>query len=233
MLTQEELSALLLSLQAAACSVAITIVPAIACAWLLARRSFPGKALVDAIIHLPLVLPPVVVGFALLMLLGRRGAVGGVLHDRLGVDIAFTWVAAALASAVMAFPFMVRAIRLAIELVDPRIEDAARTLGASPLRVLFSITLPLAAPGVLAGVVLGLARSLGEFGATITFAGNIAGVTRTLPSAIYTFSQVPGGDAPALRLMLISALISLAALAASEVLARRVSARIGRGGGAP
>ena len=164
---------------------------------------------------------------ALLLSLGRRGWIGRWLHDGLGVEVAFTWKAAAIAAAVMGFPLLVRAIRLAIELVDIRIEQAARTLGASPWRVFLTITLPLSLPGVVAGVMLAFARSLGEFGATITFAGNIEGVTRTLPLAVYTYTQVPGGDAPAMRLVLISIGLALAALVASELLARRIGRRIG------
>jgi molybdate transport system permease protein len=205
------------------------LIPAVACAWVLARKRFPGKVLVDAAVHLPLVLPPVVVGYLLLVVLGRRGMLGAWLYDGLGIDIAFTWRAAAIAAAVMGFPLMVRGVRLAIELVDVRIEDAARTLGAGPWRVFWTITLPLSLPGLLAGVVMAFARSLGEFGATITFAGNIEGQTRTLPVAIFTLTQTPGGDAPALRLVVISVLMSVAALVASELLARRISSRIGRG----
>ena len=227
MLTPEELSALSLSLQVACWSVAASIIPAIAVAWVLARKNFPGKAVVDAIIHLPLVLPPVAVGLGLLLLLGRNGVIGRWLHDSIGIDIAFTWKAAAIAAAVMGFPLMVRSIRLAMELVDTRIEQAARTLGASPARVLCTITLPLAAPGLLAGAVLAFARSLGEFGATITFAGNIQGLTRTLPSAIYTYSQSPGGDPPALRLMAISVVLALAALLVSHFLGERLARRLG------
>lgn len=227
MLTPEEWSALLLSLRVSGCSVAIMLVPGVGCAWLLARKRFPGKVLVDALIHLPLVVPPVVVGYLLLLSLGRRGWIGRWLHDGLGVEVAFTPKAAAIAAAVMGFPLLVRAIRLAIELVDIRIEQAARTLGASPWRVFLTITLPLSLPGVVAGVMLAFARSLGEFGATITFAGNIEGVTRTLPLAVYTYTQVPGGDAPAMRLVLISIGLALAALVASELLARRIGRRIG------
>lgn len=227
MLTAEEWSALLLSLRVSIWSVAFTLLPGIACAWLLARKKFPGKGLVDALIHLPLVLPPVVVGYLLLLSLGRRGWVGSWLYDHWGIEVAFTWKAAAIASAVMGFPLLVRAIRLAIELVDVRIEQAARTLGSGPWRVFLTITLPMSLPGVLAGVVLAFARSLGEFGATITFAGNIEGVTRTLPVAIFTYTQAPGGDAPAMRLVAISIVLSLAALIASELLARRIGRRIG------
>lgn len=228
-LSPEEWSALLLSLRVSLVAVIAMLIPGVACAWLLARRRFPGRFLLDALIHLPLVLPPVVVGYLLLLALGRRGWLGGWLHDAWGIEIAFTWKAAAIASAVMGFPLLVRAARLSIELVDVRIEQAARTLGASPWRVFASITLPLALPGVIAGVVLAFARSLGEFGATIMVAGNIEGLTRTLPTAIYTATQVPGGDAPALRLVLISIAISLAALIASELFSRRVARRMGLG----
>ncbi len=227
MLSAEEWSALLLSLRVALWSVAITLVPGIACAWLLARRKFPGKVIVDALVHLPLVLPPVVVGYLLLLCFGRRGPIGGWLYESFGFETAFTWRAAAIASAVMGFPLLVRAARLAIELTDVRIEYAARTLGAGPWRVFWTITLPLSLPGILAGIVLSIARGLGEFGATITFAGNIEGVTRTLPVAIYGYTQVPAGDAPALRLLAISVALSLAALIASEMLARRISRKLG------
>ncbi|MCI0362238.1 MAG: molybdate ABC transporter permease subunit [Phycisphaerales bacterium] len=227
MLSPEEWSALLLSLRVSLWSVAIMLIPGIGCAWLLARKKFYSKALVDAIIHLPLVLPPVVVGYLLLLALGRRGWIGHWLYDNWGVEIAFTWRAAAIASAVMGFPLLVRAVRLAIELVDIRIEQAARTLGASPWRVFLTVTLPLSLPGILAGVILAIARSLGEFGATITFAGNIEGVTRTLPVAIFTYTQTPGGDPFAMRLVLISVVVSLAALIVSELLARRIQRRIG------
>ncbi|MCC6660685.1 MAG: molybdate ABC transporter permease subunit [Phycisphaerales bacterium] len=236
MLTSEEWSALCLSLRVALWSVTIMIVPGVGCAWLLARKRFYGRVLLDALIHLPLVLPPVVVGYLLLLSLGRRGWIGGWLHNAMGIDIAFTWMAAALAAAVMGFPLLVRSVRLGIELVDTRIEQAARTLGAGPFRVFVTVTLPLSLPGLLTGLVLAFARSLGEFGATITFAGNIEGVTRTLPTAIYTYSQVPGGDAPAMRLVLISIIVSFAALICSELMARHIRRQIGapgaEGGGA-
>lgn len=222
-----EWSALFLSLRVAAWSIVLMVVPGVGCAWLLARRKFRGKLLLDVLVHLPLVLPPVVVGYLLLLLLGRRGWIGGRLHQVTGMDIAFTWKAAAIAAAVMGFPLLVRSARLAFELVDVRIEQAARTLGSSPIGVFLTITLPLATPGLLVGTVLAFARSLGEFGATITFAGNIEGVTRTLPAAIFTFTQVPGGDDAAMRLALISVGLSVAALVASEVLARRITRRIG------
>lgn len=220
--TDAELAALWLSMRVAAWSVALMLVPAIGIAWLLARRDFPGKSLVDAVVHLPLVLPPVVVGFLLLLVLGRNGWIGRVLHERFGIEIAFTWKAAAIAAAVMGFPLMVRSIRIGIELVDRRLEQAARTLGAGWFRVLTTVTLPLALPGLAAGVLLAFARSLGEFGATITFAGNIEGRTRTLPSAIYTYTQIPGGDPAAIRLMVLSIALALAAMIVSQIIARRL-----------
>src|ERR1051325_3161761 len=227
--TSQELGVLLLSLRVSLVSVGLMLVPGVACAWVLARRRFWGKAAVDVLVHLPLVLPPVVVGYLLLVVLGRNGIIGRWLES-MGIELAFTWKGAALASAVMGFPLLVRAARLSIEAVDIRTEQAARTLGAGPWRVFTNITLPLAMPGLVAGVVLAFARSLGEFGATITFAGNIEGHTRTLPVAIYTYSQVPDGDAPALRLILISVALSVLALAGAEVLARRAAARRGVGG---
>jgi molybdate transport system permease protein len=225
-LTDLEWEAIRLSLRVAFFSVAGSLPFGIAAAWLLARRNFPGKTLVDGLIHVPLVVPPVVVGYGLLVLFGRRGPIGGWLYDHLGITLIFTWKGAALAAAVMAFPLMVRAIRLSLEAVDRRLEAAARTLGAGPFDVFLSVTLPLALPGVLVGVVLGFARSLGEFGATIIFVGNIPGQTRTLPIAIYTLTQQPDGDLAALRLSIISLVLALAALVASEVVARRIDRRI-------
>lgn len=225
-LTELEREALWLSLRVSFWAVAASLPLGIACAWLLARRDFPGKVLVDGLIHMPLVLPPVVTGYILLVTLGRRGVVGQALWEGFGIQIVFTWKAAAIAAAVMAFPLMVRAIRLSMEGVDRGLEAAARTLGASPLRVFVTVTLPLVAPGVLAGVILAFARSLSEFGATITFASNIPGETRTLPLALYTATQVPGGDAAAFRLCVISAVLAMAALVASEVLARRMQKRL-------
>jgi molybdate transport system permease protein len=219
-LTNQEWGVLLLSLRVSLVSVALMLVPGVACAWLLARRRFWGRTALDVLVHLPLVLPPVVVGYLLLLTLGRNGWLGRRLHEA-GIDLAFTWKAAAIASAVMGFPLLVRALRLSIESVDTKIEAAARTLGAGPWRVFATITLPLATPGLFAGLLLAFARSLGEFGATITFAGNIEGQSRTLPVAIYTFSQVPGGDPPALRLIAISVVLCIAALIASELLTRR------------
>ncbi len=224
--TDLELEAIRLSLRVAFWSVACSLPVAIATAWLLARTRFPGKILLDGLVHLPLVVPPVVVGFILLVLFGRRGPIGGWLHDSFGITIIFTWKGAALAAAVMAFPLMVRAIRLSLEAVDRRLEAAARTLGARRLDVFMTITLPLMTPGILAGVVLAFARSLGEFGATITFVSNIPGETRTIPVAIYTLTQTPDGDVGALRLSIIAVVLALIALVASELLARRVNARI-------
>jgi molybdate transport system permease protein len=225
-LTDEELEAVRLSLRVAFWSVTGSLPFGILVAWLLARRRFPGKALLDGIVHLPLVVPPVVIGFLLLVLFGRRGPIGGWLYENLGITIIFTWQGAALAAAVVGFPLMVRAMRLSLEAVDRRIEAAARTLGAGPFDVFFTITLPLMAPGILVGAILAFARGLGEFGATITFVSNIPGQTRTIPMAIYTYTQTPDGDIPALRLCVVSVLLALAALIASELLARRVNARI-------
>jgi molybdate transport system permease protein len=225
-LTDAEWQAIALSLRVALVSVAGSLPLGVAMAWLLARRQFPGKLLLDGLVHLPLVVPPVVVGYGLLVLFGRRGPIGGWLYDELGITLIFTWKGAALASAVMGFPLMVRAIRLSLEAVDRRLEAAARTLGAGPLDVFLSITLPLALPGVLVGSVLAFARGLGEFGATIIFVGNIPGETRTIPIAIYTATQEPGGDVAALRLSIVALLLSLIALVASELLARRIDRRM-------
>lgn len=227
--TPEELTALWLSVKVGLWCVALIAVPGLIVGWLLARCRFPGKALVDGLVHLPLVLPPVVPGYLLLLLLGRDGPLGRWLYETWGVALAFTWQGAVIACAVMAFPLMVRAVRLAVTLVEPRLEEAARTLGAGPLRVWLTVTVPLALPGVLTGLVLAFARSLGEFGATVTFVGNVAGETRTLPLAIYTYTQIPGGDGPALRLVALSVLLALAALWASELGARRVEKTLGTG----
>ena len=220
-LSSEEFGILELSLRVALVSVLASLPLAIVIAHALARLSFPGKTLFDAVVHLPLVLPPVVVGFALLVLFGKRGPIGHWLDDWFGITFAFRWTGAALASAVMGFPLMVRAIRLSIEAIDRRLEVAARTLGGSRLWVFFSITLPLALPGIITGTLLSFARGLGEFGATITFVSNIPGETQTLPLAIYTLTQVPGGDAGALRLSLVAVVLSILALATSEWLTRR------------
>ena len=224
-LTPAEAEALLLSLKVAFWSVAASLPLGVALAWLLARRDFPGKSLFDALIHLPLVLPPVVVGYFLLLLFGRRGFIGAPLDEYLGISFAFRWTGAALACAVMGLPLLVRAVRQAFDAVDPGLEAAAATLGASPAWVFATVTLPLVLPGLLTGMLLAFARSLGEFGATITFVSNIPGETQTLPLAIYTFTQVPGGDAQAMRLCILSILLSLVALMASELLLRRANAR--------
>lgn len=228
-LTPEELSALQLSLKVALWCTLGNLIPGIAAGWLLAKKEFPGKALVDAALHLPMVLPPVVPGYLLLLLFGFNGPLGRWLNEWFGVSFAFNWKGAALASAVMGFPLMVQAVRLAMQLVDTRLENAARTLGASPVRVFFSITLPLALPGVLVGAILSFSRSLGEFGATITFVGNIADETRTLPLAIYTTINTPGGEAPAIRLIWISIVIALASLLVSNYLSKRAARRLGYG----
>lgn len=221
-----ELEALQLSLKVSAWAVAASLPFGIAVAWVLARLDFPGKAFLDALIHIPLVVPPVVVGYMLLLLLGRNGPVGAWLYDSFGVVIAFSWRGAAIAAAVMAFPLMVRAIRLSIEAIDPRLEQAARTLGARPLDVFFNVTLPLAGSGIVVGIILAFARSLGEFGATITFVSAIPGETTTLPLALYGLTQVPGEEGGALRLVIISLLVAFAAMLFSELIARRVRRRI-------
>ncbi len=225
-LTPLETEALGLSLRVSLWSVATSLPFGLLMAWLLARHDFFGKNLLNGLVHLPLVVPPVVVGYLLLVLLGREGPLGAWLYETLGVTIAFTWQGAALAAAVMAFPLMVRAMRLSLEAVDRRLEAAARTLGAGPLGVFWTITLPLMAPGILAGAILAFARSLGEFGATITFVSNIPGETRTLPLALFSQVQSVGGEAAALRLTVISIVLALAALAASEILARRLQRRL-------
>jgi len=226
-LTPEESQALFLSLKVACWSVAASLPAAIAAAWVLSRLRFPGKGLLDAVVHLPLVLPPVVVGYFLLVLFGRRGPIGAFLYEYFDVTLAFRWTGAALASAVMGFPLLVRAVRQSLDTVDKGLEAAASTLGASPPWVFTTVTLPLILPGILTGMLLSFARSLGEFGATITFVSNIPGETQTLPLAIYTFTQIPGGDAQAMRLCILSVLLSLSALVASEYLLRRASARAG------
>lgn len=198
----------------------------IAVAYALARSDFPGKSLLNGLVHLPLILPPVVTGYVLLLLFGKQGPLGVFFADVFGIVFSFRWTGAALACGIMGFPLMVRAIRLSIEGIDRGVEQAASTLGASPFWVLLTVTLPLALPGIIAGMILAFAKAMGEFGATITFVSNIPGETQTLPSAIYTFTQIPGGDAGALRLTLISVMISIAALIASETLARRIGRRL-------
>lgn len=222
MLSAAQTGVLLLSLKVAGTAVAFSLPLAMLVAWFLARSRWRGKMLVDALVHLPLVLPPVVTGYLLLVLLGRRGLIGGWLYEHLGLSFAFHWTGAALAGGIMGFPLMVRPIRLSLEAIDQRVEQAAATLGARPIMVWMTITLPLALPGVIAGLMLAFARALGEFGATITFAANIPGETRTLPLAIYTFIQVPGGESQAAQLIVISVIVSLGALLVSELIARRV-----------
>ena len=217
----EEWEIVLLSLKVSGVAVLLTLPPAFALAWVLARTRFPGKVLLDALVHLPLVLPPVVTGWLLLLAFGNNGPAGRWFEEWLGVTFMFRWTGAALAAAVMALPLMVRAMRLSLESVDRRLENAARTLGATRARTFLSITLPLALPGLLAGMVLGFARSLGEFGATITFVSNIPGETQTIPLAIYGALQLPDGEAQVTRLSLIAVALSLLALVASELLARR------------
>ena len=227
MMTPAETDALLLSIRVAAWCVVAILPPGIVVAWLLARRDFYGKNLLNGAVHLPLVLPPVAIGYLLLVLLGRQGPIGGWLYDTFGISVAFTFEGAVVASAVMAFPLMVRAIRLSLETVDDRLEAAARILGSGPLRLFVTITLPLIAPGILTGCILAFARSLGEFGATITFVSNIAGETRTLPLALYTMAQTPDGEAGALRLVAISVALAMLALFGSEIAARRLQRRLG------
>jgi molybdate transport system permease protein len=227
-LAPHELEAIRLSLKVAFWAALGSLPPGLLVAYALARWSVPGKMLLDGLVHLPLVLPPVVTGYLLLLTFGRRGPVGAFLAEQLGIVFSFRWTGAALACGVMGFPLLVRAVRLSFEAVDRKLEDAAGTLGASRPWVFATVTLPLALPGVLAGMVLAYAKALGEFGATITFVSNIPGETQTLPSAIYTFTQVPGGEAGALRLTLVSVALSFAALIASELLARPI-ARMVRG----
>lgn len=225
-LSPVEKEALCLSLWVSGWAVVASLPPGIFLSWLLARRNFPGKFLLDGLIHLPLVLPPVVTGYILLVTLGRKGILGAGLYKALGITFSFNWKGAAVASAFMAFPLLVRAVRLSMEGVDQGLEAAARTLGAGPTRVFFTITLPLVIPGILTGTILAFARSLSEFGATITFVSNIPGETRTLPLALYTLTQVPGGETGAFRICVISVVLAMIALTSSELLARRVAARM-------
>ena len=225
-LTPDEWIAIRLSLRIAIVATVVSLPFGIAVAWLLARKNFWGKSLVDGVVHLPLVLPPVVTGYLLLISFGRKGPIGAFLADTFGIVFSFRWTGAALACGVMGFPLLVRAIRLSLEAIDRRLEDAAATLGASRLWVFATVTLPLALPGVIAGVVLCFAKALGEFGATITFVSNIPGETQTLSAAIYTYTNVPGGDAAAGRLVLVAIALALAALIASEWFARRATKRL-------
>jgi len=225
-LSPQEWTAVALSLRVAIVSTIVALPFGIAIATLLARKQFWGKTLVDAVVHLPLVLPPVVTGYLLLITFGRRAPAGAFLADHFGVVFSFRWTGAALACGIMAFPLMVRAIRLSVEAVDRKLEEAGTTLGANPAWTFATITLPLMLPGVIAGMMLAFARALGEFGATITFVSNIPGETQTISAAIYTLTQVPGGDAAALDLAVVAVIISLAALVASEWFARRAAARL-------
>lgn len=225
-LSNEEWTAILLSLRVSIVAMLASLPFGILVALLLARGRFWGKSVLNGIVHLPLILPPVVTGFLLLILFGRRGPIGSLLDQHFGIVFSFRWTGAALACAVMAFPLMVRSIRLSIEAVDRKLEEAAGTLGAGPVWIFLTITLPLTLPGIIAGMILSFAKAMGEFGATITFVSNIPGETQTLPAAIYTFTQVPGGDAGALRLTLVAIVISMAALLASEFLARLAGRRI-------
>lgn len=225
-LTPQEWSAVALSLRVALWATVGSLPLAILVALALARGTFPGKQLLNGLIHLPLILPPVVTGYLLLITFGKRAPVGAFLYDTFGLVLAFRWTGAALAAAIMAFPLMVRAIRLAIEAVDPKLEQAAATLGASRLMVFATVTLPLVLPGIIAGAILAFAKAMGEFGATITFVSNIPGQTQTLPSAIYAFLQVPGGEASALKLVGVSVALAMGALLASEALARRAAQKV-------
>ena len=225
-LSPSDWQALVLSLKVASLATAASLPFGIWIAWILARKSFPGHDILNGLVHLPLILPPVATGYLLLVSFGKHGWAGAFLYEHFGIVLAFRWTGAALAGAVMAFPLLVRAIRLAFEAVDPGLEAAASTLGAGRLRVFLSISLPLALPGVLAGAVMGFAKAMGEFGATITFVANIPGQTQTLPTAIYTALAVPGGEGRAARLVVISILFAMLALVLSEVLARWLAARI-------
>jgi molybdate transport system permease protein len=224
-LTAEEWTAIRLSLRIAIVATIVALPFGIAVAWLLARKNFWGKGLLDGLIHLPLVLPPVVTGYLLLISFGRRGPIGAFLAEHFGIVLSFRWTGAALACGIMGFPLLVRPIRLAIEAIDRKLEDAAATLGANHFLVFATVTLPLAVPGLIAGFILCFAKALGEFGATITFVSNIPGETQTISAAIYTLTQVPGGDAAAGRLVLVALAISLVALIAAEWLARRAGTR--------
>jgi molybdate transport system permease protein len=225
-LSPDEWTAVRLSIRVATVAMFASLPVGIAVAYLLARTHFPGKSIVNGIVLLPLILPPVVTGYILLILFGRRGPIGAFLADHFGIVFSFRWTGAALACGVMGFPLLVRAIRLSVEAVDFRLEEAAGTLGANRAWVFFTVTLPLIIPGIIAGMILCFAKAMGEFGATITFVSNIPGETQTLPSAIYTFTQVPGGDAGAFRLTLVSVAISMLALLASELMARAANRRL-------
>ena len=222
----EEWSAVALSLQVSFWATLLSLPLGIFVAYALARWTFPGKQLLNGLVHLPLILPPVVTGYILLLTFGTRGPIGSFLADW-GIVLAFRWTGAAVAAAVMAFPLMVRAIRLSIEAIDPKLEQASATLGARPVWVFLTVTLPMALPGIVAGTILAFAKAMGEFGATITFVSNIPGQTRTIPSAIYAFLQVPGGEGAAMTLVIVSVVVAMGALILSEVIGRRVAARVG------
>ncbi len=224
-LSEEEWTAVRLSLKVASVAMICSLPFGIFIAYVLARGRFWGKSLLNGLVHLPLILPPVVTGFLLLVSFGRRGPIGAFLYDWFGISFSFRWTGAALACAIMGFPLMVRSIRLSIEAIDRKLEEAAGTLGASPAWVFVSVTLPLALPGIIAGMILSFAKAMGEFGATITFVSNIPGETQTLSAAIYSFTQVPGGDAGAMRLTLVAVAISFGALLASEALAQMIGRR--------
>jgi molybdate transport system permease protein len=222
----EEWRAVALSLQVAFWATLVSLPLGIFTAYALARWTFPGKQVLNGLVHLPLILPPVVTGYLLLLTFGTRGPIGSVLAEW-GIVFAFRWTGAALAAGVMAFPLMVRAIRLSIEALDPKLEQASATLGASPAWVFLTVTLPMALPGIVAGAILAFAKAMGEFGATITFVSNIPGQTRTIPSAIYAFLQVPGGEGSAMKLVIVSVVVAMGALVLSELIGRRVAARVG------
>jgi len=222
----DEWQAVALSLQVSLWATVVSLPLSIFVAYALARWSFPGKQVLNGLVHLPLILPPVVTGYLLLLVMGTRGPVGGVLAE-FGIVFAFRWTGAALAAGIVAFPLMVRAIRLSIEAVDPKLEQASATLGASPAWVFLTVTLPMALPGIIAGSILAFAKAMGEFGATITFVSNIPGQTRTIPSAIYAFLQVPGGEGSAMKLVIVSVVVAMSALLLSEVIGRRVADRVG------
>ncbi|USD43096.1 molybdate ABC transporter permease subunit [Vibrio sp. SCSIO 43135] len=226
MLSEYEISALVLSLKVSTVAVIFSLPLGILCAWLLARVEFVGKSLFDSLIHLPLVLPPVVIGYLLLVSMGRQGFIGQWLYEWFGISFGFSWRGAALASAVVSFPLLVRAIRQSIEAVDTRLEQAARTLGSSRWRVFYTITLPLTVPGIISGIIIAFARSLGEFGATITFVSNIPDETRTIPLAMYSFIETPGAEFEAMRLCIISVVIALLSLVASQWLTKKAQARV-------
>jgi molybdate transport system permease protein len=223
--TPDEWTAIGLSVKVAIAATLCSLPIAILAGYALARWSFPGKTLLNGLLHLPLVLPPVVTGYLLLVSFGRQGPIGGFLYDWLGITFSFRWTGAALAAAVMAFPLMLRAIRLSFEIIDRRFESAASTLGAGPIATFFTVTLPLAAPGILVGIILGFAKALGEFGATITFVSNIPGETQTIALAIHSYTQAPGGDAGTIRLAVVSVIIALTAVIASEALSQRLLKR--------